>query len=30
VRTFGFGNRADAEDVIGEARDRTQGSATAG
>ena len=22
VRTFGFGNRADAEDVIGEARDR--------
>ena len=30
VRTFGFGNRADAEDVIGEARDRIQGSATTG
>ena len=30
VRTFGFGNRADAEDVIAEARDRVHGSATAG
>ena len=30
VRTYGFGNRADAEDVIAEARDRTQGSATTG
>ena len=30
VRTFGFGNRADADSVIGEARDRVQGSATAG
>ena len=30
VRTYGFGNRADAEDVIGEARARVQGSATTG
>src|SRR5438067_10915148 len=30
VRTYGFGNRADAEDVIGEARTRVQGSATTG
>ena len=31
VRTFGFGNRADAERVIAEARERAaQGSATSG
>jgi inorganic pyrophosphatase len=31
VRTFGFGNRADAESVIADARDRAaQGSATTG
>jgi len=28
VRTYGFGNRADADDVIAEARERIQGSAT--
>jgi inorganic pyrophosphatase len=28
VRTYGFGNRSDAEDVIAEARERVQGSAT--
>jgi inorganic pyrophosphatase len=30
VRTFGFGNRADAETVIADARERIQGSATTG
>jgi inorganic pyrophosphatase len=30
VRTFGFGNRADAESVIADARERIQGSATTG